>query len=91
MAESWPLTDGSGFQELAKHVKFWKIERLKRLGQEKPFPASQFYHFKGLSTIESDWFLYKHVLACIQCQHNPFKMEIVRGGHVDHVEVGSSD
>src|SRR5580692_10957911 len=41
------LTNGFGFQELAKHIKFWKVESPKRFGQKQLLPASQFRHFEG--------------------------------------------
>src|SRR5262249_41664491 len=85
------LTDGLGLQKLAKHVKLWKIKRPKCLGKKKPFAASQFHHFKGLGTIESNRLLHEHVLACIECQLDSFKMQIVRGGYVNHIQIAGGD
>src|SRR5262249_23286981 len=85
------LADGLGYQELAKHIKFRKVKRPKRFGEKKPFSASQFYHFEGLGTIESDRLFHEHVLACVECQRDPVMMQIVRGGHIDHIEIVGSN
>jgi hypothetical protein len=85
------LADGLGLQELAKHVEFWKEIGPKGFGEKAPFPASQFHHFKGLGTIEGHGFFHQHVLACVKCQHDPAVMQIVRGGHVDHIEIVRGD
>jgi hypothetical protein len=59
------LADGSGFQELAKHIEFWKIKRPKRFGEKELFPASQFHHLQGLGVIEGDGFLHQ-THACLR-------------------------
>jgi hypothetical protein len=65
--------------------------RWPTFGEKDLFSASQVHHFNGLSTIESDRFLDEHMLACVQCQHDRRVMQIVRGRHVNDIEIVGSD
>ena len=85
------FADGLGFEQLAKHIKFWEIERPKRFGKKPFFTASQFDHFQSLGLVESDGLLHKYVLARIKCQRDTLTMRIVRGGNVDDVQVASCE